>query len=145
LSLQAYWGCFSSRKNDPEWHTAKGWWPRYGATSDQILTRTLVRWRRLRTLVFNPTSQSRSSCSARSRVPSRAHAAPFRLGIRSADELRLPVNEKLVPNKVNLALKLIEGMTANSIFQISRHLHRGRKKWPMHHWAIGQAVVAISR
>ena len=28
------------------------------------------------------------------------------------DELRLPVNEKLVPNEVNLALKLIEGMTA---------------------------------
>jgi DNA end-binding protein Ku len=37
---------------------------------------------------------------------------PFRLGIRSADELRLPVNEKLVPNEVNLAMKLIEGMTA---------------------------------
>jgi non-homologous end joining protein Ku len=34
------------------------------------------------------------------------------LQIRSADELRLPVNEKLVPNEVNLALKLIEGMTA---------------------------------
>src|ERR1700756_1360891 len=31
---------------------------------------------------------------------------------RSADGLRLPVNEKLIPNEVNLALKLIEGMTA---------------------------------
>jgi hypothetical protein len=28
------------------------------------------------------------------------------------DELRLPVNEKLAPNEVNLAMKLIEGMTA---------------------------------
>src|SRR5580693_3435776 len=36
----------------------------------------------------------------------------FASEIRSADELRLPVNEKLVPNEVNLALKLIEGMTA---------------------------------
>src|SRR6202022_4816882 len=32
--------------------------------------------------------------------------------IRLADGLPLPVNEKLVPNEVNLALKLIEGMTA---------------------------------
>ena len=32
----------------------------------------------------------------------------FASEIRSADELRLPVNEKLVPNEVNLALKLIE-------------------------------------
>ncbi|HJY89368.1 MAG TPA: Ku protein, partial [Candidatus Acidoferrum sp.] len=37
----------------------------------------------------------------------------FASEIRSADELRLPVNEKLVPNEVNLALKLIEGMTAD--------------------------------
>jgi DNA end-binding protein Ku len=36
----------------------------------------------------------------------------FASEIRSADQLRLPVNEKLVPNEVNLALKLIEGMTA---------------------------------
>jgi DNA end-binding protein Ku len=36
----------------------------------------------------------------------------FAAEIRSADELRLPVNEKLAPNEVNLALKLIEGMTA---------------------------------
>ena len=36
----------------------------------------------------------------------------FASEIRSTDELRLPVNEKLVPNEVNLALKLIEGMTA---------------------------------
>jgi DNA end-binding protein Ku len=34
------------------------------------------------------------------------------LAIRSTDELRLP-DEKLVPNEVNLALKLIEGMTAD--------------------------------
>ena len=31
--------------------------------------------------------------------------------IRPVDELRLPVNEKLAPNEVNLAMKLIEGMT----------------------------------
>src|SRR5580700_5769961 len=37
----------------------------------------------------------------------------FAAEIRSADELRLPVNEKLVPNEVNLALKLIDGMTAD--------------------------------
>jgi DNA end-binding protein Ku len=36
----------------------------------------------------------------------------FASEIRSADELRLPVNEKLIPNEVNLAPKLIEGMTA---------------------------------
>jgi DNA end-binding protein Ku len=36
----------------------------------------------------------------------------FASEIRSAEELRLPVNEQLVPNEVNLALKLIEGMTA---------------------------------
>jgi DNA end-binding protein Ku len=36
----------------------------------------------------------------------------FASEIRSADELRLPVTEKLVPNEVNLALKLIDGMTA---------------------------------
>src|SRR5246500_5868648 len=36
----------------------------------------------------------------------------FASEIRSADGLRLPVNEKLIPNEVNLALKLIEGMTA---------------------------------
>ena len=36
----------------------------------------------------------------------------FASEIRPVDELRLPVNEKLVPNEVNLALKLIEGMTA---------------------------------
>src|ERR1700744_4249771 len=36
----------------------------------------------------------------------------FASEIRSADELRLP-DEKLVPNEVNLALKLIEGMTAD--------------------------------
>jgi DNA end-binding protein Ku len=36
----------------------------------------------------------------------------FAAEIRSADELRLPVNEKLAPNEINLALKLIEGMTA---------------------------------
>jgi DNA end-binding protein Ku len=36
----------------------------------------------------------------------------FASEIRLVDELRLPVNEKLVPNEVNLALKLIEGMTA---------------------------------
>src|SRR6202046_4644138 len=37
----------------------------------------------------------------------------FASEIRSADELRLPVNEKLVPNEVNLDMKLIEGMTAD--------------------------------
>jgi non-homologous end joining protein Ku len=37
----------------------------------------------------------------------------FASEIRSADELRLPANEKLIPNEVNLALKLIEGMTAD--------------------------------
>jgi DNA end-binding protein Ku len=31
---------------------------------------------------------------------------------RLTNELCLPVDEKLVPNEVNLALKLIEGMTA---------------------------------
>jgi DNA end-binding protein Ku len=36
----------------------------------------------------------------------------FASEIRPVDELRLPVNEKLIPNEVNLALKLIEGMTA---------------------------------
>src|SRR5271170_1516108 len=36
----------------------------------------------------------------------------FASEIRSADGLRLPVNEKLVPNEVHLALKLIEGMAA---------------------------------
>jgi len=36
----------------------------------------------------------------------------FASEIRSADELRLPVNEKLISNEVNLAMKLIEGMTA---------------------------------
>ena len=36
----------------------------------------------------------------------------FASEIRSADELRLP-DEKLVPNEVNLALRLIEGMTAD--------------------------------
>jgi DNA end-binding protein Ku len=37
----------------------------------------------------------------------------FALEIRSMDELRLPVNEKLAPNEVNLAMKLIEGMTTD--------------------------------
>src|SRR6476660_5898267 len=36
----------------------------------------------------------------------------FASEIRPVDELRLPVNEKLAPNEVNLAMKLIEGMTA---------------------------------
>jgi DNA end-binding protein Ku len=36
----------------------------------------------------------------------------FAAEIRSVDELRLPVNEKLAPNEINLTLKLIEGMTA---------------------------------
>jgi DNA end-binding protein Ku len=36
----------------------------------------------------------------------------FASEIRLMDELRLPVNEKLAPNEVNLAMKLIEGMTA---------------------------------
>jgi non-homologous end joining protein Ku len=31
--------------------------------------------------------------------------------IRALDKLRLPVNEKLAPNEVNLAVKLVEGMT----------------------------------
>ena len=35
----------------------------------------------------------------------------FASEIRPVDELRLPVNEKLAPNEVNLAMKLIEGMT----------------------------------
>ena len=37
----------------------------------------------------------------------------FASEIRPMDELRLPVNEKLAPNEVNLAMKLIEGMTAD--------------------------------
>ena len=37
----------------------------------------------------------------------------FASEIRPVDELRLPVNEKLAPNEVNLAMKLIEGMTAD--------------------------------
>src|ERR1700692_554437 len=37
----------------------------------------------------------------------------FASEIRPMDELRLPVSEKLAPNEVNLALKLIEGMTAD--------------------------------
>ena len=35
----------------------------------------------------------------------------FASEIRPVDELRLPVNEKLASNEVNLAMKLIEGMT----------------------------------
>jgi DNA end-binding protein Ku len=35
----------------------------------------------------------------------------FASEIRSTDELRLPVNEKLSPSEVSLARKLIEGMT----------------------------------
>src|SRR5580700_1745486 len=37
----------------------------------------------------------------------------FASEIRPKDELRLPVNEKLAPNEVNLAMKLIDGMTAD--------------------------------
>jgi DNA end-binding protein Ku len=37
----------------------------------------------------------------------------FASEIRPMDELRLPVSEKLAPNEVNLAMKLIEGMTAD--------------------------------
>ena len=36
----------------------------------------------------------------------------FASEIRPMDELRLPVNEKLAPNEVDVATKLIEGMTA---------------------------------
>jgi DNA end-binding protein Ku len=36
----------------------------------------------------------------------------FASEIRSAEGLRLPVNEKLAANEVNLAMKLIDGMTA---------------------------------
>jgi DNA end-binding protein Ku len=37
----------------------------------------------------------------------------FASEIRPMDELRLPVSEKLAPNEVNLAMKLIEGMAAD--------------------------------
>jgi DNA end-binding protein Ku len=49
----------------------------------------------------------------------------FASEIRPMDELRLPVSEKLAPNEVNLAMKLIEGMTAdfdpaNAYFAVRR-------------------------
>src|ERR1700731_3236296 len=50
-------------------------------------------------------------------IPVNLYPATETQGINSnllpMDELRLPVNEKLAPNEVNLAMKLIEGMTAD--------------------------------